>query len=152
MFQIIKYLSLYLVCTLILINCFILKKYKWEVLFHIFLCKYIQKFLRLHDVSEVYEVWSENVSDTDMSYSLRPHESPGPHNSPGSCPWNSPGKNTGVGCHSHLQGIFPTQGSNPGLLLCRWVLYCLSHQRSHYRSIPVTKFHLNTFKSCSLIS
>ena len=29
------------------------------------------------------------------------------------CPWDSPGKNTGVGCHSCLQGIFPTQGSNP---------------------------------------
>ena len=30
------------------------------------------------------------------------------------CPWDSPGKNTGVGCHFLLQGIFPTQGSNPG--------------------------------------
>ena len=35
------------------------------------------------------------------------------------CPWNSPGKNTGVGSHSLLQGIFSTQGSNPGLLHCR---------------------------------
>ena len=35
------------------------------------------------------------------------------------CPWNSPGKNTGVGCHSFLQGIFPTQGSSPGLLHCQ---------------------------------
>ena len=32
------------------------------------------------------------------------------------CPWDFPGKNTGVGCHFLLQGIFPTQGSNPGLL------------------------------------
>ena len=31
------------------------------------------------------------------------------------CPWDSPGKNTGVGCHSLLQGIFPTQGSNSHL-------------------------------------
>ena len=30
------------------------------------------------------------------------------------CPWDSPGKNAGVGCHFLLQGIFPTQGSNPG--------------------------------------
>ena len=30
------------------------------------------------------------------------------------CPWDSPGKNIGVGCHALLQGIFPTQGSNPG--------------------------------------
>ena len=39
------------------------------------------------------------------------------------CPWDSPSKNTGVDCHFPLQGIFPTQGSNPRLLLCRWVLY-----------------------------
>ena len=42
-------------------------------------------------------------------------------------PWNSPGKNTGVGCHALLQGIFTTQGSNPGLPHCRWILYQLSH-------------------------
>ena len=41
-------------------------------------------------------------------------------------PWNSPEKNTGVGSHSLLQGIFPTQGLNPGLPCCRWILYCLS--------------------------
>ena len=45
-------------------------------------------------------------------------------------PWNSPGKNTGVGSHSLLQGIFPTQGLNPGLLHCRQILYQLSHQGS----------------------
>ena len=38
------------------------------------------------------------------------------------CPWDSPGKNTGVGCHALLQGIFPTQGLNPHLLHCRWIL------------------------------
>ena len=41
-----------------------------------------------------------------------------------------PGKNTGVGCHALLQGIFPTQGSNPGLPHCRRILYRLSHQGS----------------------
>ena len=41
---------------------------------------------------------------------------------------DSPG-NTGVGCHA-LQGIFPTQGLNPGLQHCRWILHHLSHQRS----------------------
>ena len=46
------------------------------------------------------------------------------------CPWNFPGKNTGVGCHFLLQGIFPTQGLNPGLLHCRQMLYHLSHQGS----------------------
>ena len=44
--------------------------------------------------------------------------------------WNSPGKNTVVDRHSLLQGIFPTQGSNPGLLHCRQILYYLSHQGS----------------------
>ena len=49
---------------------------------------------------------------------------------PGSCPWDSPGKNTGVGCHFILQGIFLTQESNPGLLHCKQILYHLSHQGS----------------------
>ena len=46
---------------------------------------------------------------------------------------DSPGKNTGVGSHSLLQGIFPTQGLKPGLpflLHCKWILYHLSHQGS----------------------
>ena len=43
---------------------------------------------------------------------------------------DSPGKNTGVGCHALLQGIFPAQGSNPGLPHCRQILYRLSHQGS----------------------
>ena len=41
---------------------------------------------------------------------------------------DSPSKKTGVGCHAFLQGIFPVQGSNPGLPHCRWILYHLSHQ------------------------
>ena len=45
-------------------------------------------------------------------------------------PWNSPGQNTGVGNLSLLQGIFPTQGSNPGLLHCRRILYQLRHKGS----------------------
>jgi len=43
---------------------------------------------------------------------------------------DSPGKNTGVGCHALFSGIFPTQGSNPGLPHCRHILYHLSHQGS----------------------
>ena len=43
-------------------------------------------------------------------------------------PWNSSGQNTGVGSLSLLQGIFPTQGSNPGFLHCRWILYQLSYE------------------------
>ena len=61
----------------------------------------------------------ESESHSVLSNSLRPLYSP----------WNSPGQNTGVGSLSLLQGIFPTQGLNPGLLPYRWVLYQLSHQR-----------------------
>ena len=46
------------------------------------------------------------------------------------CPWNSPGKITGVGCHSFLHGIFENQGSNPGLLHSKQILYHLSYQGS----------------------
>ena len=48
-------------------------------------------------------------------------------------PWYSPDQNTRVGSHSLLQGIFPTQGSKPGVPHCRWVLYQLSHQGSPIR-------------------
>ena len=63
------------------------------------------------------EKWFENSSDSRsiVSDSLWAH---GLYS-----PWNSPGQNTGVGSLSLLQGIFPTQGLNPGLPHCRWVLY-----------------------------
>ena len=50
-------------------------------------------------------------------------------------PWNSPGQNTGVGSLFLLQGIFPTQGSNPDLLQCRQIIYQLSHKGSSYINI-----------------
>ena len=51
---------------------------------------------------------------------------------------DSPGKNTGVGCHALLQGIFPTQGLNPGLPHCRQILYHLSYHRSpQYYSMSI---------------
>ena len=65
---------------------------------------------------------SESESRLVISDSLRPH---GLYS-----PWNSPGQNTGVGTLSLLQGIFPTQGSNPGLRHCRRILYQLSHKGS----------------------
>ena len=46
--------------------------------------------------------------------------------------WDSPGKNTGVGCHALLQGIVPTQGSNPVIPHCRQILYQLNYQGSPY--------------------
>ena len=63
---------------------------------------------------------SESESRSIMTDSLRPH---GLYS-----PWNSPGQNTGVGILSLLQGIFSTQGSNPGLLHCRKIFNQLSHK------------------------
>ena len=57
-----------------------------------------------------------------MSNSLWPHQ--------WYSPWNSPGRNTGVGTLSLLQGIFPTQGSNPGLPHCRQIIYLLRNKGS----------------------
>ena len=64
-----------------------------------------------------------SVSRSDVSNSLWPD---GLQPTRLLCPWNSPGKNTGVGCHFLLHGIFLTQGSNQGLLHCRQILYRLS--------------------------
>ena len=66
----------------------------------------------------------ESVSHSVVSNSLQPH---GLWSARFLCPWNSPGKNTGVYGHSPLKEIFPTQGLNPGLPLCRQILYQLSH-------------------------
>ena len=62
------------------------------------------------------------------------------------CPWNSPGKNTAVGCHSLLQGLFPTQELNPGLLHCRQLLYHLNHQGSpKFRGKMKGMFYITLF-------
>ena len=63
------------------------------------------------------------------------------------CPWVSPGKNTGVGCHFLLQGIFLTQGLNLGLLHCRRFLYRLSHQ-GRCQHIPYSKVCVQSLQSC----
>ena len=55
------------------------------------------------------------------------------------CSCASPGKNTRESCHFPLQGIFPTQGLNLGLLHCRRILYCLNHEK---RNIQITKKYI----------
>ena len=64
---------------------------------------------------------------------------------------DSPGKNTGVGCHALLQGIFPTQGLKPGLPHCRWSLYHLSHQGSPRVYILALNYESVPLKRCPLI-
>ena len=70
-----------------------------------------------------YSLWKK-VKVTQLYPTLRPH---GLYT-----PWNPQGQNTGVGSFSLLQGIFPTQGLNPGLPHCRRILYQLSYQESLY--------------------
>ena len=57
--------------------------------------------------------WFSSVQLLSRIRLFRPHES---QHARLLCAWDSPGKNTGVGCHAFLQGIFPIQGSNPHLL------------------------------------
>ena len=79
-----------------------------------------------------YEYSRSSVSHSVVSDSLRPH---GLQSARLLCPWNSSGKNTGVGCPFLLQGIFPTQGSNLDLLRCRQILYHLSYTDGQQLSI-----------------
>ena len=100
----------------------------------------------------------ESVTGLVLSDSLRSH---GLQPTRLLCLRKFPGKNIWVGCHFLLQGIFPTQGWNPGLLHCRQILYHLSHQVSPFypwlvpqllslkgvlnpwttREVPVPSFH-----------
>ena len=81
-------------------------------------------------------VWSESEGHSAVSDSLQPH---GLYS-----PWNSPGQNTGVGNLCLLQGIFPTQGVNPGLPRCRQILYQLSHRGNPMTMWLIFKYILIT--------
>ena len=72
--------------------------------------------------SYTYYLFPESESHSVVSDSFWPH---GLYS-----PWNSPSQNTGVGSLSLLQGIFLTEGSNPGLPCCGQILYQLSHKGS----------------------
>ena len=102
-----------------LLTSSITSKYKWHVS--------LNAALRLHSLPKVR---SESYSVLSNSLQLHGLYSP----------WNSLGQNTGTGSLSLLQGIFPTQGSNPGLLHCRQILYQLNHQGSP--SLPNWVFFL----------
>ena len=73
---------------------------------------------------EVMSTLYESRDSSTSGFPICPSLSPGVCSN--SCPCDSPSKNTG----SLLQGIFPTHGSNSGLLHCRKILYCLSHPGS----------------------
>ena len=81
-----------------------------------------------------------------VSDSLQPMN----HSLPGPCPWNSPGKNTGVDCHFLLQGIFPTQGLNLSLLHCWQILYHLSHQ-GNIETVNLALILKSQVRMCSFV-
>ena len=89
---------------------------KWSKFMYI----YTYIYIHIYTYICIYMKWSESCSA--VSNSFQPHGLYGP--------WSSPGQNTGVGSFSLLQRTFPTQGSNPGLLHCRRILYQLSHKES----------------------
>ena len=66
------------------------------------------------------------------------------------CPWDSPGKNTGVGCDVLLQRVFTNQGSNPGLVHGRQILYYLSHQASPFQCMLLLLLLLSYFSRVRL--
>ena len=82
----------------------------------------------LHSLQNVAVLWSVHATSLQSCLTLQPHEL-----WPATllCPWDSPGKNTGVGCHALLQGIFPTHGSNTRLL-------CLLHNSGGFFTSSAT--------------
>ena len=99
--------------------------------------------IQKHPCRNTQNVWStiwaspDLLSHSVLPNSLRPH---GLQPARLLCPWDSPCKNTGVGCHFLLQGIFPTQGSNPHLLHWQEDSSALSHLRSpilHFTSAKI---------------
>ena len=73
---------------------------------------------------------NQHIGESEVAQSCPTLCDPMDCNIPASSLWGFLGKSSRVGCHFLLQGIFPTQGSNPSLRHCRQMLYCPSHQGS----------------------
>ena len=95
------------------VGIFKMISFTWNSVFKATLSLFLKSVSKATPVCSVASVLSD---------SLQPH---GPLPTRLLCPWSSPGKNTGVGCHFFLQGIFLTQESNLGFLHCRQMIYCL---------------------------
>ena len=94
------------------------------------ICQHFWHTASAPNTSFLWRMKCESVSSSVGSDFLWPH---GLQSSCFLCPWDSPGKDTGVGRQSLLQGIFLNPGMEQGLLHCRQILYHLSHQRSPWR-------------------
>ena len=103
-----------------------LSVYTWQILLHFPIVCALRELICADESQNIWaihlvhvSIYCERESPSVVSNSLQPH---GLYS-----PWNSPGQNTGIGSCFLLPGIFPTQGSNRGLLHCR-ILYQLSHE------------------------
>ena len=96
-------------------------------------CGYMHTYIHTHTY-----IWSEKVKVL-VTESCPILCNPMDCRPPGSCVYDSPGKNIGMGCHFLLQGIFLIQGSNSGFLCCRQILYSLSHQGSPFIYLLICK-------------
>ena len=98
------------------VSCGVTVPFSWVLVHKVLLCPPRVYFPVLCKFWQLYAAAAKSLQSSD---SVRPHRQQPtklPH------PWDSPSKNTGVGCHFLLQGIFPTQGLNPGLPHCRQML------------------------------
>ena len=114
---------------------------------HILHCRQILYHLIHATAHNKIQIQSKSVSSSVMSNSLLPH---GLYPPGFLCPWDSPGKDTGMGCHSLLQGIFLTQVLNLGPLHCRQIIYHLSYQGSPIgaqKSVRKIIYVLHSFNS-----
>ena len=102
----------------------------------LYVCIYMYIYTHIHTVHFLYLLITDSdgrscVSDSLWCYGLQPARL--------LCQWDFPGKNTGVGCHFILQGVFPTQGSNPHLL-------CLLHWQVASLPTKLNAVHIKTTK------
>ena len=103
------------------------KGFLWSLLslFFLFVHLKIVFFFHLPPTHYLNNVFSRSVvSDSLWLHGLQPTRL--------LCPWKSPGRNTGVGCHSLLQGVFLTQGSNPGLLIAGRFFTSWATKEAHF--------------------
>ena len=101
----------------------------------------LKKYCHLVAVSGNYnlKISASRIKSLSLFYSLWPR---GLQPTRLLCPWNSPVKNTGVGSHSLLPGVFPTQRSNLGLLHCRQILYHLSQRQLENQCWRTVSIHM----------
>ena len=104
---------------------------------------------RIHTHTSYLKLVRAALYHSVVYHSWQPY---GPQFTRALCPPGSPGKNTGAGCLALLQGIVPTQGSNPGLPHRRYILYRWATREAHLKLTIAYKFHSASVTFPSLFS